>query len=272
MTGWRRPSRPELGQRRWRSGAIAAYFGLGLGLGLLPGRLAPRSLAQSLPLPPELTSLTSPAGQALLQGSEAQSDFLPLASQFVTQFNQAFCGVASTVMVLNAMGIAAPVAPEWEQQYFTQDNLFTAQTEAVIARQTIARQGLTLAELSALIETYPVIAEPRYGSDLSLADFRQQIAANLAEPGNFVLINYLRRSIGQERGGHISPVAAYDADSDQFLVLDVSRYKYPPVWVPAEALWQATNTIDSVSGRSRGFLLIRPQAAAIAPPAAAPTP
>lgn len=271
MTGWKQPSRQAQRRRSLRrSGLIAVYFGLGLGL--LPSRLVPRSLAQSLPLPAELTSLTSPAGQALLQASEAQSDFLPLASQFVTQVNQAFCGVASTVMVLNAMGITAPLAPEWERQYFTQDNLFTPQTEAVIARQTIAQQGLTLAELAALIETYPVIAERRYGSDISLADFRQQIAANLAEPGNFVLINYLRRSIGQERGGHISPVAAYDADTDQFLVLDVSRYKYPPVWVPAEALWQATNTIDSVSGRSRGFLLIQPQTAAIAPPAAAPAP
>jgi Phytochelatin synthase len=36
------------------------------------------------------------------------------------------------------------------------------------------------------------------------------------------------RAIGQEQGGHISPLAAYDAETDRFLILDVSRYKYPP--------------------------------------------
>ena len=53
----------------------------------------------------------------------------------------------------------------------------------------------------------------------------------LAEPNRYVIVNYLRRTLGQERGGHISPLAAYDADADRFLILDVSRYKYPPVWV-----------------------------------------
>ena len=212
--------------------------------------------AQTLPLPDQLTSLTSPEGQQLLQDSESQADFIPLMSQFVTQINQAFCGIASTVMVLNALGVPAPAAPEWDQQYFTQDNLFNDRTEAVIVRPTVERQGLTLAELAGILSSYPVQVEVYYGSDISLEAFRERIATNLAEPNNYVLINYLRRAIGQERGGHISPIAAYDADTDQFLILDVSRYKYPPVWVQAETLWQAINTVDAVSGKTRGFLLI----------------
>ena len=84
-------------------------------------------------------------------------------------------------------------------------------------------------------------------------------------PGNtwttkdhYVIVNYLRRAIGQERGGHISPLAAYDADTDRFLILDVSRYKYPPVWVGAAELFAAMNTIadpDS-DNKTRGFVLI----------------
>lgn len=243
-------------------------FGTGLGFALTNLNLPwihPRLSAQTLPLPDHLTALTSPEGQALLQGSEGQDDFLPLMSHFVTQVNQAFCGVASSVMVLNALEIPAPLAPEWERQYFTQDNLLTSQTDAVITRQVIERQGLTLAELAGILESYPVQAEIYYGSDVSLEEFRQLIATNLSEPGNFVLVNYLRRSLGQERGGHISPLAAYDADTDQFLILDVSRYKYPPVWVKAETLWQAINTLDSVSNQPRGFLLISPMISPIAP-------
>jgi hypothetical protein len=72
-----------------------------------------------------------------------------------------------------------------------------------------------------------------------------------------VLVNYLRSAIGQERGGHISPVAAYDADTDRLLVLDVSRYKYPPVWVEAAALFEAMDTPDADNAdRSRGFLVV----------------
>ena len=212
--------------------------------------------AQTLPLPDTLTSLTSPEGQTLLMNSEALADYIPLMAQFTTQQNQAFCGIATTAMVLNAMPIEAPLAAEWERNYFTQDNLFNEQTEAIIPRSVIERQGLTLAELAGIFESYPVQVETYYGSDVSLDDFRQRIATNLAESNNFVVINYLRRAIAQESGGHISPIAAYDADTDQFLILDVSRYKYPPVWVSAEALWAATNTVDSVSGKTRGFLLI----------------
>lgn len=211
-----------------------------LGLTLIARPLA----SQTLPLPDHLIPLTSAAGQILLRDSEALADYVPLTSQFVTQVNQAFCGVASTVMVLNALEIPAPLAPEWERNYFTQENVFNERTEAVIARDAIARQGLTLAELAGILETYPVSAEIYHGGDVSLEEFRQLMRTNLETPDSYVLINYLRRAIGQESGGHISPIAAYDADTDQFLILDVSRYKYPPVWVQAETLWASINTVD----------------------------
>jgi len=217
---------------------------------------SPRLLAQTLPLSEELIDLNSPAGQALLQESEAQADFVPLIAQYVTQENQAFCGVASVVMVLNGLGIAAPNAPEWDRNYFTQENVLNADTEVVIPREKIARQGLTLEELSGIFASYPVQVEHHHGGDVSLDEFRRLIVTNLAEPDNFVVVNYLRRAIGQERGGHISPLGAYDAASDQVLILDVSRYKYPPVWVEMEALWNAVNTVDSVSGLTRGVVVV----------------
>ena len=55
----------------------------------------------------------------------------------------------------------------------------------------------------------------------------------------------------------IYTLAAYDADTDRFLVLDVSRYKYPPVWVEADDLFAAMNTPDSDNeNRTRGFVLV----------------
>ena len=82
-----------------------------------------------------------------------------------------------------------------------------------------------------------------------------------------MLVNYLRKAIGQETGGHISPLAAYDAKSDRFLILDVARYKYPPVWVKASDLFDAMNTTDaSNENRTRGYVLITKAAAVKAAP------
>lgn len=214
------------------------------------------ALTQTLPLPQTLTPLPSLQGEQLLHTSQAQADFISLSSQFITQDNQAFCGIASAVMVLNALGVPAPLAPAWKRNYFTQDNLFNAETETVISRQQIERQGLTLAQLAAILERYPVNAEIHYGGDLSLNAFRQMVSQNLKQSGNFVLVNYSRRAIGQEGGGHISPLAAYNATQDQFLILDVSRYKYPSVWVSAKSLWEAIKTTDPVSQKTRGVVLI----------------
>ncbi|MDJ0599997.1 MAG: phytochelatin synthase family protein [Crocosphaera sp.] len=226
-----------------------------LGVSFIPAQL----LAQStLPLDENLISFNSSQGETLLVESNARKDYIPLTLQFETQENLAFCGVASMVMVLNALSIPAPKATEWiVYNRFTQDNVFdNPKTETVISKETVSRQGMTLQELGSLLKSYPLDVEVYHGDEVSLERFRQRIINNLKQENNFVLVNYLRSTIGQEKGGHISPVAAYHQASDRFLILDVSRYKYPPVWVKAEDLWKATNTIDSTSEKTRGFVLI----------------
>lgn len=214
--------------------------------------------AQTLPLPQNLINFNSAEGEKLLLESRALQDYFPLSMQFVTQKNPAYCGVASSVMVLNALAIPAPQAPEYgNYRLFTQDNFFNAQTQKVIAAEVVARKGMTLEQLGKLLESNSVKAEVHHGGDVTLAQFRRMVVKNLEEPDNFVLVNYLRKAIGQETGGHISPVAAYNKKTDRFLILDVSRYKYPPVWVKAFDLWQAMATVDYESGKTRGFVLVR---------------
>ena len=83
----------------------------------------------------------------------------------------------------------------------------------------------------------------------------------LSQEDRFVIVNYLRKAdLGQEKGGHISPLAAYDTETDRFLILDVSRYKYPPVWFTAPELFAAMNTTDADNqNRTRGFFWFRRQ-------------
>ena len=178
--------------------------------------------------------------------------------QFVTQNNQAYCGVASIVMVLNALSIPAPVAQEYSPYHvFTQNNFFNnEQTRKVLSPEVVSRQGMTLDQLGQLLGSYAVKVKVHHASESSLEEFRSSVALNLKQQNNFVLVNYLRKGIGQEKGGHISPIAAYNEQTDRFLILDVSRYKYPPIWVKAADLWRAMATMDSVSGKTRGFVLV----------------
>ncbi|MEM9541950.1 MAG: phytochelatin synthase family protein [Cyanobacteria bacterium P01_E01_bin.42] len=216
------------------------------------------AIAQTLPLSENLINLDSREGETLLFESQARRDYLPLSLQFVSQDNLAYCGVASMVMVLNALGIEAPEAPEYRSyRVFTQENFFdNPKTQAVLPKETVMRQGMTLEELTGFLQSYEVYTKTYHGAEISLEEFRQRIITNLGQPNNFVLVNYLRRELGQERGGHISPIAAYHYESDRFLILDVARYKYPPIWVSARELWQSTNTIDSTSGKTRGIVLV----------------
>ncbi|BCP54616.1 primitive phytochelatin synthase [Kaistia sp. 32K] len=217
--------------------------------------------AETLPLPSNLIGAATEEGEALLVGAEAREAYFSLADQFVTQKNQAYCGVASMVMVLNAAGVPAPAAPGYEPYHvFTQDNLLDERTDAIVARETILKQGMTLDELGGVLTTQPVDVTVQHAGDTSLDAFRETARDYLAKSGHFVVVNYLRKSIRQEVGGHISPLAAYDADTDRFLILDVARYKYPPVWVTSADLFAAMNTPDDANGgRTRGFVLVAPK-------------
>ena len=214
--------------------------------------------AQTLPLPDNLIDLRSHQGEDLLRESDAYEAFVPLSVNFVTQENQAFCGVASIVMVLNAMQLPAPSVPAYDPYHtFTQDNFLNEKTEAILPREVLSNQGMTLDQLGALLATQPVKVEVHHAADSSLDAFRKVARDYLGAEGRFVIVNYLRKAIGQEKGGHISPLAAYDAETDRFLILDVSRYKYPPVWVMASQLFDAMNTTDSDNqNKTRGFVLV----------------
>lgn len=223
-----------------------------------PALVAPVG-AETLSLNERLVALQSPEGGELLFQSEANDDYGPLSIHFVTQQHPAFCGPASIAMVLNALEVPRPASDmTLGLGMFDQDNIFNAAANAAKPREEILKGGMTLDELGAVFAAYGLSVDVRHAEDSSLEAFRDITVAELEAPDGFVLVNYLRSAIGQETGGHISPIAAYDADTDRILIMDVSRYKYPPVWVEAAALFDAMNTPDSDNDdRSRGYAVVR---------------
>jgi hypothetical protein len=200
------------------------------------------------PLPPNLVPLTAVEGQRLL-AEAARADYPVLATMFQAQRRPAYCGVASAVIVVNAM---RPASRRVSQAAFFAD---------LATELSVTFAGMTLDELGQLLRRHGAHVETVHAADSTIDAFRAQARENLSRPGDYVLVNYQRAALGQGEGGHISPLAAYSAATDRFLILDVAAYRYPPVWVSTTELWNAINTMDSTSRQTRGFAIVRDGAA-----------
>ena len=206
---------------------------------------------------PSLIAFDTPEGQRLLEESRTKVSFVPLSMHFTTQENLSSCGVASACMVLNAVGIDRPVSPEHSPfRLFTHSNLFTPQVREIITPERVHRSGMTLETFGEVLKTLPVKVRVIHAEETDCDRFRKTAANMLGSRNQFLVVNYLRSKIGQQSGGHFSALAAYNDKADRFLILDVARYKYPPVWVKTEQLWEAMKAVDPDSGKSRGYVTI----------------
>ena len=76
--------------------------------------------------------------------------------------------------------------------------MLSEQTDAVLPREILARQGMTLDQIGGILGTQPVNAEVHHASESSVDEFRKLASAYLGEPGHFVIVNYLRKALGEQ--------------------------------------------------------------------------
>jgi hypothetical protein len=101
-------------------------------------KLQPRPDPQ--PLPAALVAHDSAEGKSLIEGADARADYQPLSDAFEHQTLVSFCGVASGVTVLNAMG-----------RNLTQRTFFTDDTDPVRSRFQVMFGGMSLPELAGFV-------------------------------------------------------------------------------------------------------------------------
>lgn len=251
------------------------------------------ALADMIPVPEaetqelasvELTPWQSEEGITRLERSGSKADLFRLANHFEAQHYSMFCGPATAAIVLNALrhgkeGYYTPQDAFRMQQAqtitdhditlhrFTQSNIFNAEgakSRAVVMGQltidesgnTISDVGFQLRQLAELLRAHGALVTMRsVSSDMTQKEIKTEIVHNLRTPGDYVIINYDRKLLGQEGGGHISPLAAYDAESDSFLIMDVNPARASWTWAPAIDLISAMNTLDT--RENRGYLLVQ---------------
>ena len=218
-----------------------------------------------------------------LSRSSHKADFFPLSNHFVSQENKIFCGLASSVIVLNALRLRQkeglpqdkksiekkerkwlPVDFNPFLEKYTSNNILNDQTKKKIEmlgkpiqiNDEMKRDyGLQLRQLAQVLLANQLSVTIRIVDEMMDANIiKQEIIKNLATQNDFVLVNYDRKSLGQKGGGHISPLGAYDQGSDSFLIMDVNPNKAPWVWVKSKDLIEAMRTFDTVE--NRGYLLI----------------
>jgi hypothetical protein len=230
----------------------------------------------------ELVPFSSDEGLARLARSTAKVDFPALANQFEAQSNPAFCGPTSAAIVLNAVRGRSPDLPrdrsrlrEEDLRYvpknydptiprFTQDNVITKgqKTRAqvlgeplTINGKQITDYGYEVRQLDEMLRANGVITQLTIVDDNKVEqDIRAELVDNLKRRGDYVIVAFLREAVGERGGPHISPVGAYDAESDSFLILDVNPASADWVWMPTKTLIRGMRTFDKVE--NRGYILI----------------
>ena len=206
---------------------------------------------------PGVVYWSSDVGKVLRARITPEADYWQLIPWFTNQINQSYCGVASAVTVLNAMPIKKPVDPIYAPHaYFTQSNFFTPEVVKVISPQTVLNQGMTRNEMVQTLTQLGVKGTTVAGDEVDEPALRKMVQKAMGDDEQFVLVNFLRQSLGQPGGGHWSVLAAYDAQSDRVLILDVSKYMYEPEWVTIRTLRKAIDTLDTTSSEARGLVFV----------------
>jgi len=213
------------------------------------------------PLPSEAIAFSSLDGRKVF--AEALSaggleGYFPLAEQFHTQSDPAFCGLGSLVVALNALGIDPGRLWKGPWRWFSEELL-----DCCVPLAEVRKRGLDLEELACLARCNGADVALERGDATNLAAFRAAIAS-AAGGGGVLVVSYDRSALGQTGSGHFSPVGGYHRARDLALILDVARFKYPAHWVSVERLWQATQSIDPATGRARGWLVFTPRARGLA--------
>ena len=198
-----------------------------------------------------------PQAVQLFESAKTKIQVWTLARYFESERIDTFCSIASAAMVLNALGVPAPVSRlTYPYNIFEQDNFFTPAVLAIQQVHSVAGKGVTLDQLASMVKTFGVTVDVYHADKQSADQFRELAATALGSTDHYIIVNYARENLGQVGVGHFSPLAVYDRNSDRFLIMDVARYKYPPVWVKTADLWNAMNTDDTDAKAKRGFVIV----------------
>ncbi len=225
----------------------------------------------------------SAEGLKRLERSQFKNDFYQLVNFFQPQENPLYCSVATATIISNALDygkIASQKNSETrkpqtagggiiEYRLYSQSTFFNDKTEKVKKRSIVEYRepkagsttydpGFSLGDFATMLSKgHNLKAKVIYANkndEESIEKFRQVLKKNLIENKFFVAVNFDGQVLEKTTRGHLSPVVAYDEESDSALVMDVALHKNQWYWAKVPKLFEAMNTKDD--DIYRGYLVI----------------
>lgn len=209
--------------------------------------------------------------------------FLALSSCYKPQPNLAYCGFSTLVMMLNALKVDPKRLWRTPWRWFTEELLENSVDFAEL--ELIRKTGITMEQFQSVSERNGVtckLVRPSGDSDEGYEEFLSDLyhvctgrknrwqdhslknsddnSMKIPDeecPNKLMAVSYYREALEQHGNGHYSPIGAFDLKTNSILILDTARFKYPPYWVPARDLYRSMVPIDTVTGKSRGYLLMK---------------
>jgi hypothetical protein len=225
-------------------------------------------------------------GQERLMRSQFKNDFFQLANFYQPQENPLYCSVATATIISNALDygkissqknnqIIKPQADGGgiiEYKIYAQKTFFNDKTEVIKARDVVEYKasvkkiagkevydpGLNLSDFNKMLKQghgfKTKVTYAKKNNEKLIEEFRAAVKKIVRDDKNFIVVNFDGQVLGNKTQGHISPVVAYDCDSDSVLVLDTALHKNQWYWVALKKLYEAMNTKDGET--YRGYLVI----------------
>lgn len=223
----------------------------------------------------------------LLEKSEYKNDFYQLVNFYQAQINPLYCGVATSVMILNALEYGEIESQKeievtkpsemgggvMEYKIYSQTNFLNQKTDKIKDHQVIELKkalvvkngetkydpGFSLNDIADMLsDVYKLKVTKVFAEDnneKSVKKFREILKKYLNEDKNFIVVNFNGKVAGTNTGGHISPVVAYDEASDMVLVMDAALHKNRWYFISVKKLYEAMNTKDGE--KYRGYLVVK---------------
>lgn len=224
-------------------------------------------------------------GKRRLFESECNEDFFALCNYFQPQLKPTYCGIATTVIFLNALripkgfvvesglSVKKPLAlggGEMAYNAYSQLTFLNERTDKIKCRTLIEGNfdpecpegggfspGMSLDDLVKKMKLHFLDVETVHMNEVteeSISLFRSHLQKHNLKPDCFMGVNFHSAPLGREGEGHFSPVVAYHRLSDSCLVMDVAGHKQPWFWVRIEDLCHAMHTKDGK--QYRGYVLV----------------
>jgi hypothetical protein len=234
---------------------------------------------------PQIDIWNSARGLQKLDRSRFKNDFYQLANFYQPQMNPLFCGVATATIIRNALDqgnipsqaeseIHKPQATGGgvvEFHLYSQSGFFNEKTDKIKKREIIKYEastlvdgkevydpGMSLTDYSKILSrAYKLKVDVTYAEkndQESVDKFRKILKNVLTDNKRFLVVNFDGKLLGNQTRGHISPLVAFDEESDSVLILDVALHKNPWYWVSVEKLYTAMNSLDNKT--FRGYLVV----------------